>query len=120
MLTRVLRTVKLDTIDQRSQVAVALRQVHDALTAQLGGPDEVTPAQAILIEQIAVKTVINQAVGEYILRQDSPVDTDRKALVNVVMQHDRLQRTLATLLSTLGMERRAAQVQDIRTQHGLD
>jgi hypothetical protein len=55
MLTRVLRTVKLNTIDRRSQVGCALRKLQEELTAQVGGPEQVTPALAILIEQIAVK-----------------------------------------------------------------
>jgi len=55
-----------------------------------------------------------------VLQQECPVDTHRQALIHVVMQHDVLQRTLGKLLQTLGLERRAAQVQDIRTQRGLD
>jgi hypothetical protein len=43
MLTRVLRTVRLDTIDRRSRVGVALKRVQEDLTAQLGA-EEVTPA----------------------------------------------------------------------------
>jgi hypothetical protein len=120
MLTRVLRTVRLDTIDRRSQVGVALRRVQEDLTAQLGGPAEVTAAQALLIEQAAIKAVIVQAVGEWILQQECPVNNDRQALIAVVMQHDVLQRGLAKLLETLGLERRAAPVLDIRRQHGLD
>jgi hypothetical protein len=119
MLTRVLRTVRLDTIDRRSRVGVALKRVQEDLTAQLGGAEEVTPAQALLIEQAAIKAVIVQAVGEWILQQECPVN-DRQALIAVVMQHDVLQRGLAKLLETLGLERRAAPVQDIRRQHGLD
>jgi hypothetical protein len=120
MLTRVLRTVRLDTIDRRSQVGVALRRVQEDLTAQLGGPEMVTPAQALLIEQTAIKAVIVQAVGEWILQQECPVNNDRQALIAVVMQHDILQRGLAKLLETLGLERRAVPVEDIRRQHGLD
>lgn len=112
MLTRVLRTVRLDTIDRRSHVGVALRRVQDELTAQLGGPEMVTPAQALLIEQAAIKAVIVQAVGEWILKQECPVN-DRQALVAVVMQHDVLQRGLAKLLETLGLERRAKPVPDL-------
>jgi hypothetical protein len=108
MLTRVLRTVRLDTIDRRSQVGVALRRVQEDLTAQLGGPAEVTAAQALLIEQAAIKAVIVQAVGEWILQQECPVNNDRQALIAVVMQHDVLQRGLAKLLETLGLEQRCA------------
>jgi hypothetical protein len=115
-----LRTVQLDTIDQRSHVGVAMRRIQTDLTAQLGGVDEVTPAQALLIEEIAIKAVIARATGEWVLQQECPVDTNRQALIQVVMQHDVLQRTLAKLLETLGLERRAAPVEDIRRQHGLD
>jgi hypothetical protein len=55
--------VPLDTIDGRSRVGAALRRVQEDLTAQLGGPTEVTAAQALLIEQSAIKAVIVQAVG---------------------------------------------------------
>ena len=64
MLTRVLRTVKLDTIDKRSQVGCALRRIREDLIAQVGGVDQVTPALSILIDQVAIKAVITQAVGE--------------------------------------------------------
>jgi hypothetical protein len=103
MLTRVLRTVRLNTLDRRSQVACALRRIQGDLTTQLGGPDQVTPAQAILIEQAAVKAVIVQAVGEHILKQDSPVRSD--ALAAFVMQHDTMQKTLALLLEKIGLQR---------------
>jgi hypothetical protein len=118
MLTRVLRTVKLNTIDQRSQVAVALRRIQDELTAQIGGPDAVTPALALLIEQAAIKAVIVKAVGEYILKQDCPVHRD--ALVPVALQHDTMQKTLAVLLDKIGLERRSKPVEDIRRQLGMD
>jgi hypothetical protein len=71
-MLRVLRTVSLDTIDRRSRIGVALRRIQEDLTAQLGGPEEVTPAQALLIEQVAIKAVITQAVGEWLLKQESP------------------------------------------------
>lgn len=113
MLTRVLRTVQLDTIDRRSRIGVALRRVQEDLTAQLGGPEQVTPALAILIEQAAIKAVIVQAVGEWILKQECPVRRD--ALVPVVMQHDTMQKTLALMLDKLGLQRVPAPVEDLRS-----
>jgi hypothetical protein len=111
MLTRVLRTVKLDTIDRRSQVGCALRRIRENLVAQLGGPEQVTPTLAILIEQAAVKVVITKAVGDWILRQECPVRGD--ALVSVVLQHDTMQKTLTMLLDKIGYERRAAPVETL-------
>ena len=104
MLTRVLRTVRLDTIDKRSQVGCALRKLKDELTRQCGGPDAVTPALALRIEQAAVKAIIAKAVGEFVLKQECPVQKDQ--LIAVVMQHDTVQKTLALLLEKIGLERR--------------
>src|SRR5262245_46029193 len=64
VLTRVLRTVKLDTIDKRSQVGCALRRIREDLIAQVGGVDQVTPELSGVIDQGAIKAVITQAVGE--------------------------------------------------------
>ena len=104
MLTRVLRTVRLDTIDKRSQVGCAVRKLKDEFTAQFGGADQVTPALALLIEQVAIKSIIAKAVGEYVLKLECPVQSD--TLVSVVMQHDTIQKTLALLLEKIGLERR--------------
>jgi hypothetical protein len=104
MLTRVLRTVRLDTIDKRSQVGCALRKLKDELTVELGTADQVTPALELLIEQVAIKAIIAKAVGEYDLKLDCPVQND--TLVSVVMQHDTIQKTLALLLEKIGLERR--------------
>src|SRR6266849_3042730 len=60
-LTRVLRTVRLDSIDQRSQVGVALRRLREELVDHLGG--EVTATQRILVEETAKARVIATAVG---------------------------------------------------------
>jgi hypothetical protein len=72
------------------------------LTTQCGGPDVVTPALALLIEQAAVKAIIAKAVGEYVLKQECPVQKDQ--LIAVVMQHDTVQKTLALLLEKIGLE----------------
>jgi hypothetical protein len=105
-------------IDKRSQVGVALRRIQEELTVQVGGPDAVTPARALLIEQVAVKAVIVKAVGEYVLRQE-PSEL-RRPRAPVVLQHDTMQNTLAELLEKIGLERRAKPMADIRRQLGMD
>jgi hypothetical protein len=81
------------------------------LARQLGG--DVTPAQAILIEEIAKKAIIVRAVGEFIMRQDSLVQGNR--LLEVVTQHDRLSATLGSLIDRLGLERKTKEVRDLAT-----
>ena len=88
-----------------------MRRMREDLTAQLGS--DVTPAQAVLIDEIAKKALIVRAVGDYILRQETLVMDG--ALLPVVMQHDRLVATLAGLLTTLGLGRRTAEVPDLHS-----
>lgn len=64
MLTRVLRTVRLDTIDQRSQVGVALRRLREEMLSDLGG--DVTCAQRILVEEAAKAPIVAAAVGDWV------------------------------------------------------
>lgn len=111
MLTRVLRTVRLDTIDQRSQVGVALRRLREEMTADLGGEGEVTCAQRVLVEEAAKARVIAAAVGDWILRQESLVKEGE--LLPAVVQHSALVANLGRLLERLGLERRAKPVQTL-------
>jgi hypothetical protein len=83
MLTRALRGVRLDSIDKRSQVGVALRRLREELTEHLGG--EPAAPKHILVEQVAKARVIAAAVGDYILRQESLV-RDGGELLPVVVQ----------------------------------
>src|SRR2546425_11326160 len=59
MLTRVLRTVRLDTIDGRSEAGVFLRRVREGLLEQLG---DATPAERLLVEEAAKMALISAAV----------------------------------------------------------
>jgi hypothetical protein len=106
MLVRALRGVRLDTIDQRSQVGVALRRLRDEMADDLGG--DLTAAQRVLIEEAAKARIIAQAVGDFILRQESLVKDGE--LLPVVVQHSALVGNLGRLLERLGLERKAREV----------
>jgi len=80
MLTRVLRTVPLDRIDRRSQLGVYMRRLRAELTKQLGG--DVTPAQRIIIEEVAKKAAIVQAVGDYVLTAVASASAGQRARVS--------------------------------------
>ena len=110
MLTRVLRTVRIDSIDRRSKIGVALKRVRDELVDQLGG--EVTPAQRILIETAAKVRIIEMATSDYILRQETLV-TPEHDLLPVVTKYTALVGRLTDLLQTLGLERKAKDVPDL-------
>src|SRR2546427_1459257 len=109
LLTRILRTVPLDTIDRRSSAGVYMRRVREDLTDQLGG--DVSPAQKILIEEAAKTALIVKATGDYILRQSEGLVRDGE-LLRVVVQREALVGSLTRMLTTLlpGLERRAKPV----------
>jgi hypothetical protein len=102
MLTRVLRTVPLDTIDGRSQAGVFLRRVRDDLVAHLGGT--VNAAQGLLVEECARTALIARAVGDYVLRQETLVRDG--ALLPVVREREALVASLTRMLATLGLDSR--------------
>src|SRR5438034_9483829 len=104
MLTRILRTVPLDTIDRRSSAGVFMRRRREDLTDQLGG--DPSPAQAILIEEAAKTALIVKATGDYILRQSAGLVRDGEPLT-VVVQREALVGWLTRMLTRLGRERRA-------------
>src|SRR5690242_2580242 len=102
LLTRALRTVRLDMIDRRSQVGVALRRIRDSLTAQLGDP---SAAETILIEHAAKLAVVATAISEYIFSQESLVREGSADLLPVVAQYGAVVANLTRLLTTLGCGR---------------
>jgi len=106
MLTRVLRGVRLDTIDGRSQVGVALRRTREELLDHVG--DDATVPERILVDEIAKARIVAAAVGEWILRQESLVKEG--TLLPVVVQHSALVANLARMLTQLGLERRGREV----------
>ena len=110
MLTRILRTVPLDTIDRRSSAGVFMRRLREDLTDQLGG--DPSPAQAILIEEAAKTALIAKAVGDYILRQADGLVRDGE-LLPVVVQREALVGSLTRMLVALGLERRGREVPSI-------
>jgi hypothetical protein len=110
MLTRVLRTVQIDSIDRRSQVGVALKRMRDELLDQLGG--DVTPAQRYLIETAAKVRIIEMATADYILRQETLV-TPEHNMVPIVTKYLATVGRLTDLLQTLGLDRKTKDVPDL-------
>ena len=106
MLTRALRTIPLHQVDARSEAGVFLRRVRIDLTDQLGGPENLTPAQALLIDEAARTALIARATGEWITAQQSLVRQDA-SLLPAVLQRETLVGSLTRILLALGLERRA-------------
>jgi hypothetical protein len=87
-----LKHVSVDGVDGRTRVGVQLRRVRDDLVA-----------------------VLVQAIGSWLLNHEGDLVRDGE-LLPVVMQFSALQDSLARMLSTLGMQKRAkAAVQSLDT-----
>src|SRR5213593_4275331 len=102
MLSRILHTIRLDAIDQRSQAGVYLRRVRQELLDQLA---DATTAERLLVDEAAKASLITRAVGEHIMSRDTLV-RDAGDLLPVVMQHATLQANLMKMLLALGLRRR--------------
>jgi hypothetical protein len=83
--------------------------------AQLGGPDEVTPAQATLIELAVSASMQLDSVDAHLLTLPSLVDKRGKRVWPVVRDRAALSSHLQSLLRDIGVERRAARVKDLQT-----
>jgi hypothetical protein len=103
------RPTRLD--DLPPEVAAVRRERRDALVAQLGGPDEVTPAQAQLIELAVSASMQLDSVDSYLLTLPSLVDKRGKRVWPVVRDRAALSAHLQSLLRDIGVERRARPVQ---------
>jgi len=106
MLTRTLRTVRLDSIDNRSSAGVFLRRVREDLADQLV---DVTPAMQLLINEAARTALIAQALGDFITRQETLVRAD-SSLLPVVLQREAIVGNLVRILLALGLKRGAKKV----------
>jgi hypothetical protein len=104
-------------LDGRSAVAVAVKRWKQEIERDLGG--DLSRAQATIVENAAQKMLIASSLADYIARQGSLVGRKR-AVAPVVLHYLQVVDSLERSLERLGLERRAAPVEDIRRQHGLD
>jgi hypothetical protein len=105
------RPTKLE--DLPADVAAARRERRDALVAQLGGIDEVTPAQAQLIDLAVSAAMQLDSVDAYLLSLPSLVDKRNRRVWPVVRDRMALSAHVQSLLTTLGLRRKAKRVQSL-------
>jgi hypothetical protein len=94
-------------LDPASPVGQALAAWRRDLTADLGGADVVTTAQAQVVE-IAVRTrLLLDSVDAWLLQQGRVINGRTRSAFPAVIQRQRLADGLVRHLETLGLERRA-------------
>jgi hypothetical protein len=72
----------------------------------------VTPAQRLLVNEAARTALIAQALGDFIVRQDSLVRAD-SSLLPVVIQREQIVANLTRVLLALGLKRGVKRVQSL-------
>lgn len=104
----------LQAVDRRTAGARELLAWRTQLIADLGGQDALTAAQGALVDMAARTWLYIGSVDLWLLEQRSLVNLRRRSLLPVVRERQQLVDSLARLLTTLGLERRARKVPDLR------
>jgi hypothetical protein len=93
-------------IDGRSGVAKALKHWRNELTADLGGWDSVSTAQACIIDLAVKQKFLLDSIDAWLLQQDTLISGRKKSLLPVVKERQAVANALAEYLKMLGLERR--------------
>ncbi len=109
LLKEKVRKIGTRAIDGRTKLALTLRNLRDAITADLGGKERLSQAQQILIDDVARLTLWIDSVDGWLLTLDTIVIKRKRTLIPVVKERTALVETRARLLQALGLERRTKQ-----------
>lgn len=114
-LQSAIRARGLSAIDRRSKAWREVQATVDALCADLGGRDQLSQQQLLLIDLVARNLYLLNHVDSWLLSLDSPLvgKGKRKELVPLVKPRGELARHLESLLVRLGLERREQSVTDL-------
>jgi hypothetical protein len=114
---RALARLGTTRLDQRTTVAINVKRFKDDVVRDLGGDPS---AQQLAVLEMAARTkVMLDGVDDWLLRQPSLVAVRKKALLPALTQRQQLADSFARAMTTLGLERKAKPVQDIRQMSGL-
>ncbi len=100
----------LSAIDMRTAAAQSMIAFQDGLVADLGGEENITTGQRKLAELAARAMLFLDHIDAWILEQPSLLIVRRKELLPVLKERMSLANHLQSVLSQLGLERRAAPI----------
>ena len=105
----------LQAIDRRTTAAQALLAWQKQLIADLGGERAVSAQQRALVELATRTKLYVDSLDAWIMEQPSLVNARKRTVHPVVLQRQQLAGALARYMTQLGLERRAKDVQDLRS-----
>lgn len=104
----------LTSIDRRTAAARALLAWREELLADLGGREAVSAQQFTLVELATRTKLYVDSLDAWIVEQHSLVNARKRAVLPVVRERQQLVDSLVRILTSLGLERRAKPVPNLR------
>jgi hypothetical protein len=106
-LKRAVKVLGSRTIDQRTKVGKALAAYREDLIADLGGAENLSRQEHLLIEEVIITTLLLSSVNAWLLSQKSLISKKTRGGIAAVRDRNSLVATLKGLLESLGLKRRA-------------
>jgi hypothetical protein len=103
----------LRAVDGRSAAFREMKVWRDGIIAALAGEDNVTPQRRTILELAAVSKLLLNHIDSYLLQQPSLIHRRAKRLYPVVEQRMRIADALMRQLTTLGLDRVAAEAMTV-------
>jgi hypothetical protein len=110
-----LKRYGLRALDRRTRAARALLTWRQEIAADLGGADSLSAQQRAVLEEAVKLKLMLDSLDAWILAQPSLIDRRKRALLPVVRERQSLADALVRYLTTLGLERKARDVTDLRS-----
>jgi hypothetical protein len=101
-------------IDRRTRVGKALVAWRLEIAGDLGGLEALSAQQRAVLDQAVTLRLLLDSIDAWLLAQPALVDRRKRALLPVVRERQALADALVRYLTTLGLERRARDV-DLHT-----
>lgn len=110
-LKRTLAQLRTEQIDQRSALAVGVRQFKDDVRSDLGG--DLTRSAEEVLEIAAREKILLDSIDAWLFRQTNLVDRRKRQVIGAVVQRTKIADSLVKKLETLGLDRKAKPIQDL-------
>lgn len=102
-------------LDRRTALGKELGRWRDAIIADLGGPDALSTQQRALVDVLVRDKLLLDSIDAALLAERSLVNGRKRAVYPVVLDRLKLADGFTRRLSALGLDRKAAPVEDLRS-----
>lgn len=106
-VTTLLKTLGTNRgLDRRTAIGKALWRWRQELIEDLGGSDNISAQQRVIVDLAVNKKLILDSGYTYVFQQSSLINKRKRALIPVVKELEAIANGLAALMAQLGLERR--------------